>query len=201
MGSSNTRIKLHLGLKIPRQQAAHCVEEQGAEYCHADETLQLRQLPSTFWAWPSLYADMNTAAWTTAVDASCRGRCAFFRIGAGARRTRCWQEGRVMVIDDSFEHEVINTCDEERAVLQVFVDIWLNDSIGRRHEKKKRLTPLLFQRVGGGGASEAYNQSWSCRQANEVTPGRLQYVEKTLCRWSIKLHFYSIYLYKAWRQL
>jgi hypothetical protein len=134
-GSSNTRLKLHLGLIVPRLATSSLV----TEYADADGTADLQnctacanteqsvavlhQLPSSFWAHPLRYAPMEQAAWTPAIDtASCRGQCAFFRIGQGERRTRCWHAGEVLILDDSFEHEVINACDEERVVLQVVVE-------------------------------------------------------------------------------
>eukprot|EP00041_Stephanoeca_diplocostata_P014336 m.259450 g.259450 ORF g.259450 m.259450 type:complete len:85 (-) comp19665_c0_seq6:128-382(-) len=42
--------------------------------------------------------------------------CAVMRVG---RDMRSWVEGKVLLFDDSFEHEVFNTCDVARVVFQV----------------------------------------------------------------------------------
>jgi hypothetical protein len=42
--------------------------------------------------------------------------CATLRVG---NETRAWAAGRVLFFDDSFEHEVENTCDAERVVFQL----------------------------------------------------------------------------------
>ncbi|CAJ1433404.1 unnamed protein product [Effrenium voratum] len=42
--------------------------------------------------------------------------CAWLRVG---NETRAWREGEVLFFDDSFEHEVSNTCSEERVVFQL----------------------------------------------------------------------------------
>lgn len=44
------------------------------------------------------------------------GGCAVFEI---AGQQRAWEAGRVLVFDDSFEHQVWNNCTERRAVLQL----------------------------------------------------------------------------------
>lgn len=44
--------------------------------------------------------------------------CAAMRVG---REWRSWEAGKVLVFDDSFEHEVFNACKSERVVLQVVV--------------------------------------------------------------------------------
>ena len=36
-----------------------------------------------------------------------------------AGQQRAWEAGRVLVFDDSFEHQVWNNCTERRAVLQL----------------------------------------------------------------------------------
>jgi len=46
------------------------------------------------------------------------GSCAAMRVGA---ETRSWSRGRVLFFDDSFEHEVHNSCDAERVVFQVTI--------------------------------------------------------------------------------
>jgi hypothetical protein len=44
------------------------------------------------------------------------GPCARIRVG---NTTRAWEEGKVLFFDDSFEHEVWNECESERAVFQL----------------------------------------------------------------------------------
>ena len=44
--------------------------------------------------------------------------CAAFRVGAETRRG-AWEEGRVIFFDDSWSHEVVNGCQQLRAVFQV----------------------------------------------------------------------------------
>ena len=44
---------------------------------------------------------------------------------AAAQASRPWEEGKVLVLDDSFEHEVWNDGDKQRIVL--IVDIWHPD--------------------------------------------------------------------------
>ena len=39
-----------------------------------------------------------------------------------ANETRRWEEGKVLVFDDSFEHEVWNNSDKERAIL--LINFW-----------------------------------------------------------------------------
>ena len=34
---------------------------------------------------------------------------------------RQWEKGKVLLFDDSYEHEVFNGCDTDRAVLQIVV--------------------------------------------------------------------------------
>lgn len=46
------------------------------------------------------------------------GGCATMRV---ANETKSWEEGKVMLFDDSFEHEVHNRCDEERVVFQLAI--------------------------------------------------------------------------------
>ena len=79
-GASNTKIKLHLGVRVPD------------------------------------------------------GGCATMRVGT---ERRAWVQGKVLVFDDSFEHEVKNSCDSTRVVLQVVV----------RHPgiKVKEATPLVTE--------------------------------------------------------
>ena len=36
-----------------------------------------------------------------------------------ATESRSWADGKVLVFDDSFEHEVHNDCDSERVVFQL----------------------------------------------------------------------------------
>ena len=44
--------------------------------------------------------------------------CAHFTVG---NATRTWREGRALLFDDSYRHEVSNDCDEERVVFQVVI--------------------------------------------------------------------------------
>jgi hypothetical protein len=43
--------------------------------------------------------------------------CVWMRVGSSKGRT--WTEGRVLLFDDSFEHEVLNQCASERVVFQL----------------------------------------------------------------------------------
>eukprot|EP00730_Choanoeca_flexa_P001668 TRINITY_DN10737_c0_g1_i1.p1 TRINITY_DN10737_c0_g1~~TRINITY_DN10737_c0_g1_i1.p1 ORF type:complete len:485 (+),score=85.92 TRINITY_DN10737_c0_g1_i1:1179-2633(+) len=52
---------------------------------------------------------------------SCHDKCAFFRIGQGDHAVRCWDNATVLLLDDSFEHEVLNACKQERLVLQIMI--------------------------------------------------------------------------------
>lgn len=46
------------------------------------------------------------------------GGCATMRVG---NDTRAWMSGKVVLFDDSFEHEVVNDCDDERVVFQLAI--------------------------------------------------------------------------------
>eukprot|EP00759_Apiculatamorpha_spiralis_P007126 PhF_6_TR14212/c0_g1_i1/m.22787/K00476/ASPH; aspartate beta-hydroxylase len=61
-------------------------------------------------------------------------RCARFRVGS---TTRGWSEGRVMMFDDSYNHEVWNDCDVERSVLQV---VFVHPDVMSRRDRSKLLT-------------------------------------------------------------
>ena len=43
--------------------------------------------------------------------------------GGGLPRRRAWKEGKVLLFDDSFEHEVVNDS-EEAARVVLIVDVW-----------------------------------------------------------------------------
>jgi aspartate beta-hydroxylase len=44
--------------------------------------------------------------------------CATLRVG---NETRSWEEGKVLLFDDSFEHEVRNDCGSDRVVFQLVI--------------------------------------------------------------------------------
>lgn len=73
-GRTNSQLKMHLGLRIPRATTA------------------------------------------TSNDVDVMTPCAFLRVG---NETRAWRVGHVFFFDDSFEHEVTNSCDEPRIVFQI----------------------------------------------------------------------------------
>jgi aspartyl/asparaginyl beta-hydroxylase (cupin superfamily) len=52
-----------------------------------------------------------------------------------------WQENKVILFDDSFEHEVVNPTNEERVVL--LVDIWHPDL----NEKERELIRKDFKYI------------------------------------------------------
>eukprot|EP00045_Choanoeca_perplexa_P015376 m.192712 g.192712 ORF g.192712 m.192712 type:complete len:459 (+) comp16967_c0_seq3:184-1560(+) len=52
---------------------------------------------------------------------SCLDKCAYFRLGKGSNSVRCWSNSTVLLLDDSFEHEVYNACQHSRLILQVVV--------------------------------------------------------------------------------
>ena len=121
VGATNKKLKLHLGLVVPS--ATSCGAGAEGESCPAHQAplaARLRRLPRSF-SW--LQEGAGEGPDLTAVDLdACAERCAFFRIGHGAQRTRCWQEGEVLLLDDSFEHEVFNACASERVVLQLVAE-------------------------------------------------------------------------------
>ena len=53
--------------------------------------------------------------------------------------SRAWEQGKLLFFDDSFEHDVVNNCDQERVVFQVVFlhpDLWAelldDDGVTRR---------------------------------------------------------------------
>ena len=57
-----------------------------------------------------------------------------FRVGDQIRQ---WEEGKAIVFDDSYEHEVWNETDEARVLL--LVDIWHPDVRAEEREKTKQM--------------------------------------------------------------
>jgi aspartyl/asparaginyl beta-hydroxylase (cupin superfamily) len=56
---------------------------------------------------------------------------------------RVWQEGKVLMLDDSFEHEVWNRSDEERAVL--IVDVWHPQLTALERGLIAKLTDIMLE--------------------------------------------------------
>jgi aspartyl/asparaginyl beta-hydroxylase (cupin superfamily) len=67
---------------------------------------------------PSHYGPMNGVLRAHLPLIVPRGKCGI-RV---ADETRSWEEGRLLVFDDSFDHEVWNDSDETRIVL--FLNVW-----------------------------------------------------------------------------
>ena len=65
------------------------------------------------------------------------GGCARMRVGSG---WRAWVEGGVLAFDDSFQHEVISDCGEERVVLQV---VLRHPELGVEWEDKVRVRAVV----------------------------------------------------------
>ena len=73
---------------------------------------------------------------------------------AGSRRAvgwqRSWTEGKVLVLDDAFEHEVWNDSDEKRMIL--IVDVWHPDFSDAEVAWMAATRAARHERSGGGGA-------------------------------------------------
>ena len=65
------------------------------------------------------------------------GGCARMRVGSG---WRAWVEGGVLAFDDSFRHEVVGDCGEERVVLQV---VLRHPELGVEWEDKVRVRAVV----------------------------------------------------------
>jgi hypothetical protein len=123
VGASNKKLKLHLGLVVPAIRQCTSGTEDACSVEQVPLDVRLARLPKTFWWSDGPEESPDGSGTLTAVDEdACRDSCAFFRIGGGARRTRCWRAGETLLLDDSFEHEVFNTCEQERVVLQLVVE-------------------------------------------------------------------------------
>ncbi len=99
-GPSNHRLRLHLALQIPSVQAT---DTQPTYIQNTD--IQNTDIQNT---------DIRTTETTTREFEDIR-----IRVGSETRR---WEQGRVLVIDDSYDHEVWNPTNTPRIVL--LVDVW-----------------------------------------------------------------------------
>ena len=83
--------------------------------------------------------------------ATCTG-CATFRVG---NETRAWANGGVLLFDDSFEHEVFNTCKRRRVVFQVSVQVHVSTD----HAHVQRANTTLNVSVERATVSSQFNNT------------------------------------------
>ena len=98
------------------------------------------------------------------------------RVGEDVRH---WEEGRSMVFDDTFNHEVWNDTDETRVVL--FVDVLrplpfpesaINRRSSRRSATRRSCSTPSATRKPGNGASWSARRAFDARTASSLTTGR-----------------------------
>lgn len=106
-GPTNHKIRFHLGIKIPT--SLELFQNNSRNHCIFDShsTLETCSDDST------RVEDIMIEEWIAA------GTDPYIRVG---NERHYWEQGKVIVFDDSFEHEVLNQSGQDRTVL--IVDIW-----------------------------------------------------------------------------
>ena len=117
VGPSNAQLKIHLGLKVPPQQQADTTTAAAASAASAHTAAADGNDDADGGAAAADVAGGGGAAGRGSVSA--REHCpATFTIAGQMRR---WVEGRALLFDDSYEHEVRNGCEESRVVMQLVI--------------------------------------------------------------------------------
>lgn len=102
-GRTNEQLKLHLGLIVPKK--------MNIKYSKSKKRKRKRNVKKN----GILRKKRNKKINNKYVHDD---TCTTFRVG---NETRTWHVGKIILFDDSFEHEVYNHCTEERVVFQVVI--------------------------------------------------------------------------------